>query len=136
MPGPNKKPTQLKSISGTDRPFRREDIEVDFEPLSDMPPHPHWLPNPHAVEMWNELGSILIANKILTNVSINAFAHLCAIHGKIVALWIAQETPPAAMYTIFNKLVDSFGIVPAAMGKIKMPGMDKKKNPFDKHGKK
>ena len=93
-------------------------------PISDVPPPPDWLPNAHAVNEWRRLAPILVANKLLAEADLSAFAHMCAVHGKMVQLWTAGETPTGHMVSQYNALAAAFGLSPAWRGKVKI-GADK-----------
>jgi len=78
-------------------PQRRRFDLIPVDTVANPPPAPDWLPNAHAVKEWDRLTRILIANKLLTEGGLSALATLCAVHGKLVQLWAAGETPKAAM---------------------------------------
>lgn len=91
-----KKPTNLKVISGTLQPCRSSSATVTLPILTEAPAAPDWLPNAHAIKEWKRLSAILLANKLLTEGALSALAMLCALHGKIVQLYAAGETPTHA----------------------------------------
>ena len=124
MPGPPKTPAALKLIAGTARADRDAPAGVEMAPISDVPPPPDWLPNAHAVNEWKRLAPILVANKLLAEADLSAFAHMCAVHGKMVQLWTAGETPTGHMVSQYNALAAAFGLSPAWRGKVKI-GADK-----------
>ena len=127
-----RKSAHLKAVSGTAQPCRaRIEIEIGTV-LESAPPPPDWLPNAHAVKEWERLSPILVANKLLTDAALTTLGHLCALHGKIVQLWAAGETPTGHMLAQYIKLVDSFGIPPMAAGKVRPQGDGKKANQFGK----
>lgn len=129
----SKKPASLKVISGTDQPCRREpEPELTGDVLEEAPPAPDWLPNAHAVKEWERLAPILVRSQRLTTAATSALAVLCALHGKIVQLFSAGETPTGHMLAQYAKLIDSFGIPPLAGGKVKPAGDGKKENAFGK----
>lgn len=137
MPGPPKKATTLKSISGTKQPCRAAPPpSVELPVLDKVPAPPDWLPNAHAVKEWNRLAPILTANKLLTEGGLSALAHLCAMHGKIVQLYAAGEAPTASMASTLQSMINDFGLTPVAQGKVKMNGGEEKKgNKFASNGK-
>lgn len=137
MPGPSKTPPHLKSIAGTIRADRDSDANaIQFATLDTLPEAPDWLPNGHAVKEWNRLGQVLVANKLLTEASLMAFAHLCALHGKVVQLWTAGETPTGHMLSQLRGLFDAFGVPPAAASKVRPAGKEGNKgNKFGRNGK-
>lgn len=136
MPGPPKKPTVLKSISGTRQKCR--DVPppaVELPVVEEIPSAPDWLPNAHAVKEWNRLAPILVANKLLTEGGLSALAMLCAAHGKIVQLYSAGEAPTASMMSTLQSMINDFGLTPVAQGKVKPVGdQEKKGNKFANNG--
>ena len=128
-----KKSAQVRVISGTDRPDRREpEPELAGDLLEEAPPPPDWMPNAHAVNEWNRLAPILVNTKRLPAAATSSLAVLCALYGKLVQLFNAGETPTGHMLAQYNKLVDSFGIPPMAAGKVKPVGDGEKGNKFSK----
>lgn len=135
MPGPGKKPPNLKAISGTARKDREAPPPVDLPLVTAIPEAPEWLPNAHAVNEWNRLAPLLHANKLLTEVALSPLAHLCALHGKIVQLWAAGEAPTGHLYAQYRALVMEFGMTPVAQGKVQSAGEKPKGNKFAQIGK-
>ncbi|MEE4218572.1 MAG: hypothetical protein V2I48_13240 [Xanthomonadales bacterium] len=135
MPTP-RKPPKLKALAGTDRPCRRNPDAVEFDPLSDVPDAPDWLPNAHAVREFDRLARILHANKILTEADVSALAHSCALHGKIVQLWTAGEAPTGHMMSQYRGLINDLGLTPVSRGKVKPGDSAKSDNPFATNGRK
>ena len=134
MPGPGKKPASLKAIAGTERADRATPDGVRLPPLSEAPAPPDWLPNVHAVGEWNRLAPLLVANGLLTEGGLSALGNLCALHGKMVQLWAAGESPTANMIGQYRGWVNDFGLTPVAQGKVK-PVTDKSEsNPFARNG--
>ncbi|RSE84350.1 hypothetical protein [Achromobacter denitrificans] len=119
---PPKKPVQLKVVAGTaraDRDFQPETQAVELELVLDVPEAPDWLPNKHAEAEWHRLTRILHSNRLLTEASLSPLAMLCALHGKLVQLWMAGETPTGHMLAQYRALVGEFGLTPVAQGKVK-----------------
>src|SRR4051812_16429845 len=111
----------LKVISGTDQPCRMSGESAPvIPPLAECPAAPTWLPNAHAKVEWDRLAPILVANKLLTEVNVSVFGQICALHGKIVQLWSAGETPTGHLLAQYRNLVNDFGIPPVANGKVKI----------------
>lgn len=135
MPGPGRKPTRLKVISGTTQPCRAIAATVALPAVDAVPDAPDWLPNAHAIKEWNRLAPILVANKLLTEAGLAALAHLCALHGKIVQLYAAGEAPAAALVSQYRNLLNDFGIPPAAQGKVKAAAAERAGNAFARNGK-
>lgn len=137
MPGPAKKPTQLKAIAGTRQPCREAPPPaVELPVVKEVPEAPDWLPNSHATKEWNRLAPILTANGLLTEGGLSALAMLCALHGKIVQLYSAGEAPTASMVSTLQSMINDFGLTPVAQGKVKPNGSEEKKgNKFAANGK-
>jgi phage terminase small subunit len=135
--GAPKKPESLKIIAGTDRKDRVNIPVVEFDPITEVPAAPNWLPNAHAVNEWNRLAPILTVNKLLTDGDLGTLGQLCALHGKIVQLYAAGEAPGASMIGTLRTLQNDFGLSPVARGKVNPVGAtDQKKNTFAGNGKK
>jgi phage terminase small subunit len=130
MPGPSKRPSHLKVISGTTRPSREPEGAIELPPLTEIPPVPDWLPNAHAVTEWNRLAPLLVANKLLAEADVSSFGHLCALHGKMVQLWVAGESPTGHMISQYNALAGAFGLSPAWRTKVKPIGTKDSTNKF------
>lgn len=120
--GNPRKPTQLKVISGTNRPCRDTGPHIEIELVSELPEAPDWLPTPHAVNEFNRLASILHANRLLTPGGVGALAHMCALYGKLVQLWRAGETPSGHLMAQYRNLSNDFGLTPVAQGKVAASG--------------
>ena len=133
MPGPGKKPASLKVVSGTQR-ADREAPAVALPTINALPDAPDWLANAHAVKEWNRLGPILVANKLLTDGGLSAFGMLCSLHGKLVQLWAAGESPVASMVAQYRALINDFGLTPVAQGKVKQVGSAEEENRFSGRG--
>lgn len=134
MPGPGKKPGNLKVVSGTERKDRAVEAPVDLPVIASVPSAPDWLPNAHAVKEWDRLAPILVANRLLTEGGISPLGNLCALHGKIVQLWAAGEAPVASMIAQYRNLINDFGLTPVAQGKVKPMGEEPVKNKFAGNG--
>lgn len=135
MPNP-RKPRALKVIAGTDQPSRRERGGADLPAVSEVPKAPDWLPNAHAKKEWNRLAPILVANGLLTDGGLSALGTLCALHGKLVQLWAAGESPTGHMLAQYRNLINDFGLTPVAQGKVKSVGSEEKAgNRFSRNGK-
>jgi phage terminase small subunit len=132
MPGPPKTPANLKLITGTVRKDRVETGGIDLPLVDEVPSAPEWLPNAHAANEWKRLAPILVANKLLAEADLSAFAHMCAVHGKMVQLWTAGETPTGHMVSQYNSLAAAFGLSPAWRSKVKPIGNKDEGNKFAK----
>ena len=134
MPGPGRKPSGLKVVSGTTRKDREPEQAVELPTIDAVPDAPDWLPNAHAIKEWKRLAPILVANKLLTEAGLAALAHLCALHGKIVQLYAAGEAPAAALVSQYRNLLNDFGSPPAAQGKVKAGTPTQAGNTFSRNG--
>jgi hypothetical protein len=134
MPNP-RKPRPLKIVAGTDRPCRRYEPGVEFDPIATQPPMPDWLPNEHAVAEWNRLAPILTQTRLLTEVALSSLAHLCALHGVLVEKWRAGEPPSGHVLAQYRALAGEFGITPAAAMKVRANDDAKPANRFGAYGK-
>lgn len=128
-----KKPKNLKIISGTIQKCRENRSSLEPTLIQEVPSPPDWLPNTHAVKEWNRLAPILIANKLLTDLGLSAFAVMCALHGKIIQLFGAGEMPTGHMLAQYRNLANDFGLTPVSQEKIQPVGLNRPKNPFLKH---
>lgn len=135
MPNP-RKPTVLKAISGTKQPCREPaSPAVELDLVKSCPSAPDWLPNAHAVKEWNRLAPILTNARLLTEGGVSAFGMLCSLHGKLVQLFAAGETPNASMVGSYRNLINDFGLTPVAQGKVRPIGEKETGNPFATNGK-
>lgn len=135
MPGPGRKPASLKAVAGTSRPDREVVPAVELPVLSECPPAPDWLGNAHAVTEWNRLAPLLVANGLLTEGGLSALGHLCTLHGKLVQLYAAGESPTGHMVAQYRNLTNDFGLTPVAQGKVKAVGGGQPANRFAANGK-
>ena len=127
------KPHNLKVVTGTARPDRIAPV-IEM-PTIDAPPAPDWMPNAHAVKEWDRLAAILAANRLLTEASLSALGQMCALHGKIVQLYAAGESPNASLIAQYRALANDFGLTPVAQGKVRPHGEAPAKNEFSNNGK-
>ncbi len=129
-----RKPNNLKVVAGTDRPDRVAPAGVDLPLVSSVPVAPDWLPNAHAIKEWNRLAPILTANRLLTEAGLSTLGMLCALHGKIVQLYAAGESPTGHMMAQYRGIANDFGLTPVAQGKVKPSGEKEKGNRFASNG--
>ena len=132
-----KAPSNIHELRGsyTNHPERRRYNPAPVDTLAEPPPAPDWLPNGHAVAEWARLTRILAANKLLTEGGLSALATLCAVHGKLVQLWTASETPRTSLLAQHRCLTSDFGLTPASQGRARHGGPDKGPNAFSNNGK-
>jgi len=128
------KPRQLKILSGTLQPCRDRAAGIEVTPLTDRPDPPDWLPNEHAVKEWNRLVPILLSNKLLAEADITALGHMCALHGKLVQLWSAGETPTASLLSTLRGMQADFGLSPHSRAKVPPAADNPSGNRFASNG--
>ena len=129
------RPLSMKIIAGTDQKCRDHQItQIQETPLDEAPVAPDWMPNAHAVKLWNSLVPILLANRLLTEGSLYPLAQMCAMHGKIVQLYAAGETPPASQIATLRTLFGDFGMTPASRRKVESAADVSKGNKFAANG--
>jgi phage terminase small subunit len=129
-----RKPHNLKVVAGTARPDRAAPV-VDLPSIDEIPPAPEWMPNGHAVREWERLTRVLVANRLLTEGGLSALGQMCALHGKIVQLYAAGESPNAALIAQYRALANDFGLTPVAQGKVRPHGDEPAKNEFTQNRK-
>ena len=134
MPNP-RKPSHLKAVAGTGRPDREPPVFVDLPLVDTVPEAPDWLPNAHATKEWQRLAPILFHNKLLTEAATSTLAQMCALHGKIVQLYAAGESPNASLVAQYRALANDFGLTPVAQGKVRPSGEKETGNRFTGNGK-
>lgn len=127
-------PNHLKLITGTDQPCRMDpDEDVGAHALEELPDAPDWLPNAHATKEWNRLGKIALRLGRLTEANQMTFAHLCALHGKLVQLWSAGQEPTGFLLSQYRTLTNDFGLTSATSASARKIGSDpEKKGRFDR----
>lgn len=115
MPTP-RKPPALKAIDGSREP---SPPQVELPRINVAPDAPAWLGTAHAVNEWNRLAPILVANGLLTEGGVSVLAVLCSLFGKIVQLTAAGESPTGHMIAQYRALANDFGLTPVAQGKVR-----------------
>lgn len=130
--------SQLRGTQRKDRLSQDTSISINESALTEIPLCPLWLPNAHAQNEWYRLAPVLIEMKLLTAGTLASFAQLCALHGKIVQLYSAGESPGASMLGTLRNLHNDFGLSPVAQGKVKAEGAapEPKANGFSGRGRK
>ena len=130
MAGRPPKPDHLKALAGTARPDRARPANVAADAITETPAAPDWLPNCHAVREWDRLAAMLTSNRVLTELDLGTLGHLCAVHGKLVQLWAAGETPTGHLIAQYNSLAGAFGLTPVMRAKVPTPNKPREENPF------
>lgn len=131
MPGPSRRPTVLKLLSGTARRDREPVVAVELPPVTAIPEPPDWLPNAHAVKEWHRLAPIMVVNRLVTEADLSSLGHLCAVHGKLVQLWSAGEAPSGHLVAQYRGLAGAFGLSPAWRSRVTPAAGRRRANPFD-----
>lgn len=101
----------LKAITGTYRPDRAVVDGASLPALDVAPGPPSWMADTGALREWHRLAPVLTANRLLTDGNIGLFGQLCALHGKLVQMWQAGETPTAALIAAFRGLSGELGLL-------------------------
>ena len=100
--------------------------------ILDIPQHPDWLPNAHAVNEWNRLVPLLMKNNRLSEIGLSPLAMACALHGRIVQKFTAGETPTGHMMAQYINLLKLLGISDPG-GNGPAGGVQPKENPFKRN---
>lgn len=79
-----------------------------------LPPAPKYFPDQIAIDMWEEMGAILIADGDLTKKVLYGLALLCVMHSQIEGLMRKQRKPTMQMIATYRSLLNDFGMTPAA----------------------
>lgn len=132
--GRPRKPRELKVLHGTLKPSRDNASEIKFESLKEVPAPPDWLPNAHAKKEWERLAPILVRKALLAEADLSSLGMLCGLHGKIVQLYAAGETPTASMATTLRGMQSDFGLSPAARSKVTLDPDGHALNKFSGNG--
>jgi len=77
--------------------------------------------NDSALEEWNRLAPLLVANGLLTEGSLSVLVHACNMHGVITRAFSAGEHLKSATLAIYRLLVNDFGLTPATRDKAVAP---------------
>jgi hypothetical protein len=110
MPGPRKTPRHLKLLKGTLQPCRDSPAGVALPALDGVPIPPVWMTDLTAIAEFRRLASVLMANRLLTAGNVALLAHLAMLHARITASWMADETPTAALLTVYRRLSGDLGL--------------------------
>jgi hypothetical protein len=104
-----RKPTHLKLLAGTARPDRVAPATPALPALDAATP-PSWLTDLTALAEFRRLAAVLTANRLLTAGNVGLLAHLVMLHTRITASWMADETPTAALLTVYRRLSGDLGL--------------------------
>lgn len=126
--------TALKIVSGTDKPFRREEpSQLIVAPLDYMPEPPDWMNNQYAIKEWQRLRTMLVNCKILDEGNLSAFAGLCAVYGDIITWYVSSGSTDTQKMSQYIKLCGEFGLTPASRSKVKPVAETENKNQFARY---
>lgn len=110
-----KKPRALKAISGTDRPFRREeeiDVVYDDDIVENFPDPPQYL-NVDGAAIWRRLGPPLAASGALREHDLYPFEQLCYMWQQYQATAKLGRNVSASENGALTAAFSVFGIGPA-----------------------
>ncbi len=130
MPGPSKTPRHLRLLKGTLQPSRDTPAGPALPAVDSAPIRPAWLKNPDAILEFDRLAPLLLANKLLTDGNVGVFTQMCALHGRLVAMWTEGTTPSAAMLSTYRALCNALGLLG-----MKLPAAGARPNWFADHAK-
>jgi phage terminase small subunit len=130
------KPEHDKALAGTQRPDRitAEPPELS-DTLTELPPPPYWMLDPHAVHHWLKLGEVLVRLKRLTPSNIDTFGSLCATFGECVQGWSSMTPVSASLIAQYRALQAEF-VIPASMRGRATPTEGPAVNPFANNARK
>ncbi|MFO1306612.1 MAG: hypothetical protein U1F54_23050 [Burkholderiales bacterium] len=118
-PGRPPKSRRLKVLQGTLRPDRDREEVLPLPASEVLPEAPEWLPNAHAVREYERLGGVMVANELLTEGNVGLLAVLCAVHGKLVQLFMVGQ-PTAALVSRYQSIAAELGLT----GMARLPKRD------------
>lgn len=131
MPYP-RKPRHLRVITGSRQPDRPDD-DIGAHAFEELPDPPTWLANSHAMVEYKRLGAILLRLGRLTEANISVFGVYCTVHGKIVQLTAAGETPTGFLLSQYRALANDFGLITGTSASArKIAAEPEKKSRFDR----
>ena len=121
-----------KEAKGERRPSQRTVTVVEFPKVKVMPDPPDWM-NEDGKQMWLELGPQLVAQRVLTDADLYAFAELCFIRGELIDKHRRRIEPTAAERSVFQRHCAEFGLTPTSRTRVG-GNSDNTKNPFNRNG--
>ena len=107
----------VKRRRGTFQPSRAAGDTVSFAPVKAAPRPPGWLNRDGRAE-WRRLVALLMADNVLTDADLGPLAHLCALHGLIVAGYRDGAPPKAAALTQLRLYSAEFGLTPSSRARV------------------
>lgn len=130
-----RKPTApaLKLLAGTNRPDREVPDAPEFDLIEKFPAAPQHL-NPDGAAMWKDLGSQLVAAKVLQTVDLYMLEQLCVAWQIMRKKAKADMESTSAEHMALKALLSEFGMSPASRRKVTSGGEKPKGNAFAKNG--
>ena len=134
--GPKPKSAQLINIQGNAHQHKPKDDEekVDWEPISECPPPPKWLPNAYALDSWNKIAPQVFAKCVMTDANADALGVLCGCFGRIAEAFAQGLTPNIQVIAQYRSLINDFGFTPTTQGKVRALKKTEVRNPFLQNG--
>lgn len=129
MPGPAKKPAQLKAVAGTERRDRAHE-SLDVAGFSDVPSAPDYLTTGIAVKFWNERAASMVAVGTLTELDLPFLANFVELEAKLLQMRQAGEFPPQAMFSNYRLMAADLGLSPMSRQRFKPIESRKSNNKF------
>ena len=134
--GRKPKPQALKKLGGTDQPCRMnpDTLEFPMPERQDGDP-PRWMKNEYALETWDEMYPMLMANKVLTKADLRALAVMCTLFGQIAQDTAAGRPTSASNAGEVRKQFSEFGMTPSSRTRVGAT-TESKSNKFAGRGRK
>lgn len=129
MPGPAKKPAQLKAVAGTVRPDR-EHHALEVQGFTEAPPPPDYLMSGMSVHFWNARAASMVAVGTLTELDLPFLANFVDLEAKLFQMKRAGEFPPQAMFSNYRLMAADLGLNPMSRQRFKPTEKTGTKNKF------
>lgn len=126
-------PPALKVLAGTTRPDREVPDAPEFDLVENFPSPPQHL-NTDGAAMWNDLGSQLVAARVLQSVDLYMLEQLCVAWQIMRKKAKAEMEATSAEHMALKALFSEFGMSPASRRKVASGGEKPKGNAFSKNG--
>lgn len=130
-----KRQTNAQKIAkGETRPSQLSANVLVFPTLEKAPAPPNWL-NSEGVVLWEKIAPLLFAQRVLSEVDLEAMAHLCQLHGEIVDGYRRRVLPTAAQLSQLRMYFSEFGLTPSSRTRVGPTAPPDEKNRFSSNGK-
>ena len=118
-PGRKPIPNALKRQKGTDQPCRMnvDTLQFPTPERGDSDP-PSCVKNEYALEMWDDMHPMLMANKVLTKADLRQLAVTCMFWGQIALDSAAGRPISAANASEMRKQFAEFGMTPSSRARV------------------